>query len=90
MTGFLPTMAAIGALALAAGAPTAWRQSDPDPSDRSESPGRGVPFERIRPIWFGWEPPQTDEMIAAEYGISDLVSEYGKAGVNQSVVMVIF
>ncbi|MDT8448816.1 MAG: OmpA family protein [Wenzhouxiangellaceae bacterium] len=57
---------------------------------RDELTGRGVPFDRIRPIWFGWEPPQIDEMIAAEYGISDLMTQYGETGVNQSVVMVIF
>jgi len=57
---------------------------------RDELTGAGVPFERIRPIWFGWEPPQIDAMVAREYGISDLMDDYGKDAINQSVVMVVF
>ncbi|MEX2499853.1 MAG: OmpA family protein [Wenzhouxiangellaceae bacterium] len=57
---------------------------------RDELTGAGVPFERIRPIWFGWEPPQIDSMVAREYGISELMADYGTDGINQSVVMVIF
>lgn len=50
----------------------------------------GVPLERIRPIWFGWEPPQIDDFIAEEYGLADLYQTYGKDELNQSVVMVLF
>lgn len=50
----------------------------------------GIPLERIRPIWFGWEPPQIDEFMATEYGITDLYQSYGKDELNQSVVMVLF
>jgi outer membrane protein OmpA-like peptidoglycan-associated protein len=57
---------------------------------RDELTEAGVPFERIRPIWFGWEPPQIDRMVAEEYGIAGLMEEYGHDGINQSVVMVIF
>jgi len=57
---------------------------------RDELTAAGIPFERIRPIWFGWEPPQIDAMVAQEYGIAELLEEHGKAAVNQSVVMVIF
>lgn len=57
---------------------------------RDELAGAGLPFERIRPIRFGWEPPRVDQRIAEEYGIADLYGEHGKAAVNQSVVMVIF
>ncbi|MFU8876688.1 MAG: OmpA family protein [Wenzhouxiangellaceae bacterium] len=57
---------------------------------RDELTGAGVPFEKIRPIWFGWEPPQLDHRIAEEYGIAELYQQHGKAALNQSVVMVIF
>lgn len=57
---------------------------------RDELTAAGVPFERIRPIWFGWEPPQIDSLVAEEYGIAGLMDEYGRDGINQSVVMVIF
>jgi len=57
---------------------------------RDELTAAGVPFERIRPIWFGWEPPQIDSLIADEYGIANLMEDYGRDGINQSVVMVIF
>jgi len=57
---------------------------------RDELTAAGVPFERIRPIWFGWEPPQIDSVMADEYGMGELLEEYGYDGMNQSVVMVIF
>ena len=57
---------------------------------RDELTAAGVPFERIRPIWFGWEPPQIDSLVADEYGIAKIMEDYGRDGINQSVVMVIF
>ena len=57
---------------------------------RDELTAAGVPFERIRPIWFGWEPPQIDSLVAEEYGIGNLMEDFGRDGINQSVVMVIF
>jgi len=57
---------------------------------RDELTGLGVPFERIRPMWFGWEPPQIDREIAGEYGFGTLYEENGHDTLNQSVVMVIF
>jgi len=57
---------------------------------RDELTAAGVPFERIRPIWFGWEPPQIDSLVADEYGIANLMEDHGRDGINQSVVMVIF
>jgi len=57
---------------------------------RDELTAGGVPFERIRPIWFGWEPPQIDPVVAEEYGFDTLLTEHGRDAINQSVVMVIF
>lgn len=50
----------------------------------------GVPLEKIRPIWFGWEPPQIDAFMAAEYGMNDMFQSNGKDLMNQSVVLVLF
>lgn len=50
---------------------------------------RGVALERIHTLWFGWEPPQISEFVAAEYGIESLHREVGDMAINQSVVMVI-
>ena len=50
---------------------------------------RGVALERIHTLWFGWEPPQISEFVAAEYGIEGLHREVGDMAINQSVVMVL-
>ena len=50
----------------------------------------GVPMDAIRPLWFGWEPPQIDAATAEEYGIAAMFEEMGRQKLNQSVVMVIF
>lgn len=57
---------------------------------RDELIAAGIPLERIRPIWFGWEPPQIDEFMATEYGIGDLYRSNGADELNQSVMMVLF
>jgi len=51
---------------------------------------RGVPRERVRPLWFGWEPPQIDRDVAEEYGIAAMMDELGTDRLNQSVMMVLF
>lgn len=51
---------------------------------------KGVPPERIKVMWFGWEPPQIDERVAQEYGIEDLYNNIGNHGLNQSVVIVLY
>ena len=50
----------------------------------------GVPMADIRPLWFGWEPPQIDAATAEEYGIASIYQQVGREKLNQSVVMVIF
>jgi len=50
----------------------------------------GVPMDAIRPLWFGWEPPQLDAATAEEYGIASMFQQMGRQQLNQSVVMVIF
>jgi outer membrane protein OmpA-like peptidoglycan-associated protein len=50
----------------------------------------GVAAERIKTLWFGWEPPQISETIAQEYGIGDVYAVRGARAVNQSVMMLVF
>jgi len=51
---------------------------------------RGVPEERIRTQWFGWEPPQISTDVAYEYGMKDLFEREGPLRMNQSVMLVVY
>ena len=50
----------------------------------------GVPADRIKTMWFGWEPPQIQAEIAAEYGFATLFAEQGEERMNQSVLAVLY
>ncbi len=50
----------------------------------------GVKRERIQLLWFGWEPPQISEPVAAAYGIGDVYALSGGRSVNQSVMVVVY
>ncbi|MFQ5664855.1 MAG: OmpA family protein [Candidatus Binatia bacterium] len=51
---------------------------------------KGISFERIKVMWFGWEPPQISSFVATEYGLEDLFHEAGLQEINQSVTMVLY
>jgi len=51
---------------------------------------RGAPADRIKTMWFGWEPPQISEWVAARYGIQELYERRGPQAVNQSVLLAIY
>ena len=57
---------------------------------RDELVGLGVESDRIRLLWFGWEPPQIGEQVAEAYGIGDVYHVDGEYAVNQSVMVVVY
>ncbi len=50
----------------------------------------GVDADRIKTLWFGWEPPQITETIAQQYGLGDVFAVHGANAMNQSVMMLVF
>lgn len=51
---------------------------------------KGISRERIKTMWFGWEPPQIDETVARQYGIEGLYEQVGTQDINQSVMIVLY
>jgi outer membrane protein OmpA-like peptidoglycan-associated protein len=51
---------------------------------------RGAPADRIKTMWFGWEPPQISSWIASRYGFESLYAREGGHRMNQSVMLVIY
>ena len=56
---------------------------------RDELIERGAPADRIKTMWFGWEPPQISSWIASRYGFDSLYTREGAHRMNQSVMLVI-
>ena len=51
---------------------------------------RGAPADRVKTMWFGWEPPQISSWIASRYGLDSLYAREGGHRMNQSVMLVIY
>lgn len=58
-------------------------------SVRDELIERGAPADRIKTMWFGWEPPQISSWVASRYGFDSIYAREGGHRINQSVVLVI-
>jgi len=51
---------------------------------------QGAPADRVKTMWFGWEPPQISSWIASRYGLDSLYAREGGHRMNQSVMLVIY